>query len=84
MTDKQLEQIEQYLAGELKGAELQKFEEKLKQDQDFYNTVLAQQHINDTLADKGLMRFMKTLKKAEAAFYAKKNRINQLIPSNNC
>ncbi len=73
MNDKDLQQIERYLAGELKDRELQNFEARLNTDQEFYDSVLAQQHINNALNDKGLWSFMKILKKVEANFYTKKN-----------
>lgn len=72
MTEKELHQIEQYLSGNLSGATLQAFEERLNKDKVFYNTVLAQQHIQDALSNTKLWQFMDLLQEVETDFYAKK------------
>jgi len=71
MTDKELEQIDNYLNGALAGQILHSFEERLAQDKAFYAVVLAQQHINEVLEDKHLLEFMQILQDVETAYKAK-------------
>ena len=73
MTDTELQQIESYLNGNLAGKTLQNFELRLKQDQAFYQDVLAHKQVNDTLQNKSLTDFMEVLQIVEEEFYAEKS-----------